>query len=185
MLSDHNRSLLCDSLHSWCRVRCAPRWLSCLYLQWKAYGFLETKSLSIQSSVKFCDNSSFSLSCHQPRTNYRAHPNKTQFCVIDARTSYHMLFGRLWIRKHKVVSFMYISALKPWKDKKVHINASKHPFHRDEAHLLEAAFFNELAKGGDVIYPDSKVCLCRYGMTSSKNNSLMRRTHIWPSSSAF
>lgn len=32
----------------------------------------------------------------------------------------------------------------------MHVNASKSPFHRDEAYSSKVAFFNKLAKDGDI-----------------------------------
>lgn len=44
------------------------------------------------------------------------------------------------------------------ESKKVHVNASKFLFKRDEAHF--AAFFNELAEDGELFQLDMEVYLC-------------------------
>lgn len=71
----------------------------------------------------------------------------SRYHVITARTSYHLLLGRLWIHKHHVVPSTHYKCLKViWRGKKVHVNASEASFKKYETHILEAAFFDELVE---------------------------------------
>lgn len=77
-----------------------------------------------------------------------AHP----FQVIDSRTSYHLLLRRPWIHRNKAVQSTYHQCLKAvWIGKRVHINATESPFQRDEAHFLEATYFDELAEDNEAV----------------------------------
>lgn len=75
-----------------------------------------------------------------------------RFHVIDSQMSYHLLLGRPWIHRYKVVPSTYQECLKAiWRGKNVYINATGIPFQRDEAHFSEAQYFDEPAEEGEVI----------------------------------
>lgn len=58
----------------------------------------------------------------------------------------------------------YLEAI--WKERRVHINATKSQFQRDEGHLSEVVYFDELADKGEVAPPSLETFFYRYGRTS-------------------
>lgn len=59
------------------------------------------------------------------------------FHVIDGGClSYHVLFGRPWIRQHKAGPSTYYQCVKVfWKGRKIYICATDSPFQQDETHF--------------------------------------------------
>ncbi|OVA03740.1 hypothetical protein BVC80_1199g22 [Macleaya cordata] len=67
----------------------------------------------------------------------------TTFHIIDADTSYHVLLGRPWLHKHKVIPSTYHQCAKVIvKGKEYRITASESPFSPEEAHLADATFYH-------------------------------------------
>ena len=67
--------------------------------------------------------------------------------MIEADTSYHLLLGRQWIHTHHCVPSTLHQCVKAHiRGKDVHITATKAPFAREEAHMAEAMFFDELSE---------------------------------------
>lgn len=74
-----------------------------------------------------------------------------RFHVIDSQTSYHHLLGRPRIHQHKAISSTCHQCLKViWKEKKVHINATRLPFQRNESHSSKAQYFQKLVEEREV-----------------------------------
>lgn len=81
---------------------------------------------------------------HQLRSG--AYLRVTMFHILDAHTSYCLLFGRLLIHKYHFVPSTNHCLKSIWRRKKVHVNPIEAPSRKGETHLLEAASFNELVK---------------------------------------
>lgn len=64
-----------------------------------------------------------------------------------------------------------------WKGKRVHIGAIESPFQRDEAHFLEATYFDELAENTKLRLPGQKAYYCRDGRISTKHNPELITPH--------
>ena len=62
----------------------------------------------------------------------------TRLQLIDGAPSYHILLGRPWIYLHQCVKSSF-------RGKDIEIPATKAPFDALEAHLVDAAMFNEFA----------------------------------------
>jgi hypothetical protein len=64
----------------------------------------------------------------------------TRFHVVNAEAPYHVLLGRPWLHKHKLVSSTYHQCVKGrLNGKPIHIAANSCPFDQTEAHFVEAA----------------------------------------------
>ncbi|OVA02093.1 hypothetical protein BVC80_1261g7 [Macleaya cordata] len=69
----------------------------------------------------------------------------TTFHIIDADTSYHVLLGRPWLHKHKVIPSTYHQCVKVIvKGKEYRITALESPFSPEEAHLADATFYHSI-----------------------------------------
>lgn len=78
---------------------------------------------------------------------WAAHP----FHVIDSQITYHLLLDRPWIHHNKAVPSTYHQCLKVvWKGKRVNIDATESLFLREDAHLSEATYFDELVDNDEV-----------------------------------
>uniref|UniRef100_A0A2N9FCN2 Uncharacterized protein n=1 Tax=Fagus sylvatica TaxID=28930 RepID=A0A2N9FCN2_FAGSY len=74
----------------------------------------------------------------------------TRFHVVNAETPYHVLLGRPWLHKHKLVSSTYHQCVKGrLNGKPIHIAANSCPFDQTEAHFVEAALYDDLASTGE------------------------------------
>uniref|UniRef100_A0A2N9FDW4 RNA-directed DNA polymerase n=1 Tax=Fagus sylvatica TaxID=28930 RepID=A0A2N9FDW4_FAGSY len=70
----------------------------------------------------------------------------TRFHVVNAETPYHVLLGRPWLHKHKLVSSTYHQCVKGrLNGKPIRIAANSCPFDQTEAHFVEAALYDDLA----------------------------------------
>uniref|UniRef100_A0A2N9H5V5 Uncharacterized protein n=1 Tax=Fagus sylvatica TaxID=28930 RepID=A0A2N9H5V5_FAGSY len=64
----------------------------------------------------------------------------------DLETPYHVLLGRPWLHKHKLVSSTYHQCVKGrLNGKPIRIAANSCPFDQTEAHFVEAALYDDLA----------------------------------------
>jgi hypothetical protein len=73
-----------------------------------------------------------------------------RFHVVNAETSYHVLLGRPWLHKHKLVSSTYHQCVKGrLNGKPIRIAANSCPFDQTEAHFVEAALYDDLASTGE------------------------------------
>ena len=74
----------------------------------------------------------------------------TRFHVVNAETLYHVLLGRPWLHKHKLVSSTYHQCVKGrLNGKPIRIAANSSPFDQTEAHFVEAALYDDLASTGE------------------------------------
>uniref|UniRef100_A0A2N9HWS0 Integrase catalytic domain-containing protein n=1 Tax=Fagus sylvatica TaxID=28930 RepID=A0A2N9HWS0_FAGSY len=74
----------------------------------------------------------------------------TRFQVVNAETPYHVLFGRPWLHKHKLVSSTYHQCVKGrLNGKPIRIATNSSPFDQTEAHFVEAALYDDLASTGE------------------------------------
>jgi hypothetical protein len=72
------------------------------------------------------------------------------FHVIDSTVSYHVLLGRPWLHKHKLVSSTYHQCVKGrLNGKPIRLLANNTPFDETEAHFMEVAFYEDLAPAGE------------------------------------
>uniref|UniRef100_A0A2N9H4E1 Uncharacterized protein n=1 Tax=Fagus sylvatica TaxID=28930 RepID=A0A2N9H4E1_FAGSY len=74
----------------------------------------------------------------------------TRFHVVNAETPYHVLLGRPWLHKHKLVSSTYHQCVKGrLNGKPIRIAANSCPFDQTEAHFVEAALYDDFASTGE------------------------------------
>ena len=74
----------------------------------------------------------------------------TRFHVVNAEASYHVLLGRPWLHKYKLVSSTYHQCVKGrLNGKLIRIAANSSPFDQTEAHFVEAALYDDLASTGE------------------------------------
>jgi hypothetical protein len=74
----------------------------------------------------------------------------TRFHVVNAETPYHVLLGRPWLHKHKLVSSTYHQCVKGrLNGKPIRIAINSCSFDQTEAHFFEAALYNDLASTGE------------------------------------
>lgn len=86
-------------------------------------------------------------------------PTSTLFHIIDARTSYQLLFGRLWIHKHCIVPSTYHQRLKErLKRKKSTCECVWDVFPETWSLFLETAFIELLEDGQEVIWLALEAC---------------------------
>uniref|UniRef100_A0A2N9GSG2 RNA-directed DNA polymerase n=1 Tax=Fagus sylvatica TaxID=28930 RepID=A0A2N9GSG2_FAGSY len=80
----------------------------------------------------------------------------TRFHVVNAETPYHVLLGRPWLHKHKLVSSTYHQCVKGrLNGKPIRIAANSCPFDQTEAHFVEAALYDDLASTGRAIHREA------------------------------
>ena len=66
------------------------------------------------------------------------------FNVVKIEFSYHILLGRPWLHKHRLVPSTYHQCVKGRLNSKViWIAANPSPFKQMEAHLVETMFYDE------------------------------------------
>uniref|UniRef100_A0A2N9IR83 Integrase catalytic domain-containing protein n=1 Tax=Fagus sylvatica TaxID=28930 RepID=A0A2N9IR83_FAGSY len=74
----------------------------------------------------------------------------TRFHVVNAEAPYHVLLGRPWLHKHKLVSSTYHQCVKGrLNGKPIRIAANSCPFDQIEAHFVEAALYDDLSSMGE------------------------------------
>uniref|UniRef100_A0A2N9IYI6 RNA-directed DNA polymerase n=1 Tax=Fagus sylvatica TaxID=28930 RepID=A0A2N9IYI6_FAGSY len=74
----------------------------------------------------------------------------TRFHVVNAETPYHVLLGRPWLHKHKLVSSTYHQCVKGrLNGKPIRIAANSCPFDQTEAHFVEATLYDDFASTGE------------------------------------
>ena len=74
----------------------------------------------------------------------------TRFHVLNSFVSYHVLLGRPWLHKHKLISSTYHQCVKGrLNGKLIRIPTNPTPFDQSEARYLEAAFYDQLTISGE------------------------------------
>ena len=69
----------------------------------------------------------------------------TRFHVINAKVSYHVLLGRPWLHKHRIIPFTYYQCIKVrLNGRPVKIPANRNPFSQGEVNFTEIMFYDEL-----------------------------------------
>ena len=69
-----------------------------------------------------------------------------RFHVVKIEVSYHVLLGRLWLHKHRLVPSTYHQCVKGrLNDRMIRIVANPSPFEQVEAHLVKTMFYDQWA----------------------------------------
>ena len=69
-----------------------------------------------------------------------------QFHVVKTEVSYHVLLGRPWLHKHRLVPSTYHQCVKGrLNGRMIRIAANPSPFEQAEAHLVETMFYDQWA----------------------------------------
>ena len=69
----------------------------------------------------------------------------TRFHVINLEVSYHVLLGRLWLHKHRLIPSMYHQCVKGrLNGGPIRIPANHNPFSQGKVKFVETMFYNEL-----------------------------------------
>ena len=69
----------------------------------------------------------------------------TRFHVINAKVSYHVLLGRSWLHKHRLIPSTYHQCIKGrLNGRLVRIPANRNPFNQGEVNFVETMFYDEL-----------------------------------------
>ena len=69
----------------------------------------------------------------------------TKFHVINAKVSYHVLLGRPWLHKHRLIPSTYHQCIKVRLNRRpVRIPANRNPFSQGEVNFAEIMFYDEL-----------------------------------------
>jgi len=72
------------------------------------------------------------------------------FHVVKTEVSYHILLGRPWLHKHRLVPSTYHQCVKGrLNGKMIRIAVNPSPFEQAEAHLVETMFYYEWAPSGE------------------------------------
>ena len=67
-----------------------------------------------------------------------------QFHVVKTKVSYHVLLGRPWLHKHRLVPSTYQQCVKGrLNGRLVRIAANPSPLEQEKAHLVETMFYNQ------------------------------------------
>ena len=73
-----------------------------------------------------------------------------RFHVVKTEVSYHVLLGRPWLHKHRLVPSTYHQCVKGrLNGKMIRITANPSPFEQAEAHLVETMFYDQWAPSGE------------------------------------
>ena len=73
-----------------------------------------------------------------------------RFHVVRTEVSYHVLLGRPWLHKHRLVPSTYHQCVKGrLNGKMIRIAANPSPFEQAEAHLVETMFYDQWAPFGE------------------------------------
>ena len=68
-----------------------------------------------------------------------------RFHVINAKVSYHVLLGRPWLHKHRLIPSTYHQCIKRrLNGRPMRIPANRNPFSRGEMNFAETIFYDEL-----------------------------------------
>ena len=79
-----------------------------------------------------------------------------RFHVVKIEVSYHVLLGRPWLHKHRLVPSTYHQCVKGrLNGKMIRIAANPSPFEQAEAHLVETMFYDQwaLSRESSVLKP--------------------------------
>ena len=69
----------------------------------------------------------------------------TRFHVINAEVSYHVLLGRPWLHKHRLILSMFHQCIKGrLNGRPVRIPTNRNPFSQGELNFVETMFYDEL-----------------------------------------
>ena len=69
----------------------------------------------------------------------------TRFHVINSELSYHVLLGRPWLHKHRLIPSTYHQCVKGrLNGRPVRIPANHNPFSQREVNFVETMFYDEL-----------------------------------------
>ena len=72
-------------------------------------------------------------------------PSLAQFHVVKTEVSYHVLLGRPWLHKHRLVLSTFHQCVKGrLNGRMVRIVAKPSPFKQAESHLVETMFYDQL-----------------------------------------
>ena len=72
------------------------------------------------------------------------------FHVVKTKVLYHILLGRPWLHKHRLIPLMYHQYVKGrLHDRTIWIVANLSPFEQVETHLVETMFYDERAFSGE------------------------------------
>ena len=73
-----------------------------------------------------------------------------RFHVVKTEVSYHVLLGRPWLHKYRLVSFTYHQCVKGrLNGRMIRIATNPSPFEQAEAHLVETMFYDHWAPSGE------------------------------------
>ena len=73
-----------------------------------------------------------------------------RFHVVRTEVSYHVLLGRPWLHKHRLVPSTYHQCVKGrLNGRMILIAANPSPFEQAEAHLVETMFYDQWAPSGE------------------------------------
>ena len=69
----------------------------------------------------------------------------TRFHVINAKVSYHVLLGRPWLHKHRLIPSTYHQCIKGrLNERPVRILANRNLFSQGEVNFVKTMFYDEL-----------------------------------------
>ena len=73
-----------------------------------------------------------------------------RFHIVRTEVSYHVLLGRPWLHKHRLVPSTYHQCVKGrLNGRMIRIAANPSPFEQAEAHLVETMFYDHWAPSGE------------------------------------
>ena len=73
-----------------------------------------------------------------------------RFHVVKTEVSYHVLLGRPWLHKHRLVPSTYHQCVKGrLNGRMIRIATNPSPFEQGEAHLVETIFYDQWASLGE------------------------------------
>ena len=73
-----------------------------------------------------------------------------RFNLVKTEVSYHVLLGRPWLHKHRLVPSTYHQCVKGrLNGKMIHIAANSSPIKQAKAHLVETMFYDNWAPYGE------------------------------------
>ena len=74
----------------------------------------------------------------------------SQFHVVKIEVSYHILLGRPWLHKHRLIPSTYHQCVKGrLNGRMIRISANTSPFKQVDAYLVETMFYDEWAPYGE------------------------------------
>ena len=78
----------------------------------------------------------------------------TRFHVINSEVSYHVLLGRSWLHKHRLIPSTYHECVKGrLNERLLRIPANHNPFSQGEVNFVETMFYDELEPDNDSPMP--------------------------------